>query len=114
MVDDVISPEGTQINSLIFMYDFDLLISDPIHILPSSSSSIDLSFTDKYNLVIVSGVHSSVHVNFHHQITYSNLNLIIVYPPPDDCLVWDYRRANVSAINTTLYKSSGLRIFVFE
>ena len=113
MVDDVISPEGTHINSLIFMYDFDLLISDPIHILPSSSSSIDLSFTDKYNLVIVSGVHSSVHVNFHHQITYSNLNLIIVYPP-DDCLVWDYRRANVSAINTTLYKSSGLRIFVFE
>ena len=37
------SPEGTHhINSLISMYGFDQLISDPTHILPASSSHIDL------------------------------------------------------------------------
>ena len=40
--DDITSPEGTHINSLISIYGFDQLISDPTHILPASSSSIDL------------------------------------------------------------------------
>ena len=40
--DDITSPEGTHINSLISIYGFDQLISDPTHILPVSFSSIDL------------------------------------------------------------------------
>ena len=85
--DDITSPEGTHINSLISMYGFDQLISDPTHILPASSSCIDLIFTDQPNLVVDSGVHPSLHTNCHHQITYCNINLMIVYPPPYEHLV---------------------------
>ena len=47
--DDITFPEGTHINSLISMYGFDQVISDPTHILPASSSWIDLIFTDQPN-----------------------------------------------------------------
>ena len=86
------------------MYGFDQLISDPTHILPASSSCIDLIFTDQPNLVVDSGVHPSLHTNCHHQITYCNINLMIVYPPPYEHFVWDYKRANESAINAALNK----------
>ena len=102
--DDITSPEGTHINSLISMYGFDQLISDPTHILPASSSCIDLIFTDQPNLVVHSDVHSFLHTNCHHQITYCNINLMIVYPPPYERLVWDYKRANESVINAALNK----------
>ena len=46
--DDITSPEGTHINSLISMYGFDQ-ISDPTHVLPASSSCIDLIFTYQPN-----------------------------------------------------------------
>ena len=101
---DITSPEGTHINSLISMYGFDQLMSDPTHILPALSSSIDLIFTYQPNLVFDSGVHPSLHTNCRHQITYCNFNLMIVYPPPYERLVWDYKRANKSAINTGLNK----------
>ena len=102
--DDITSPEGTHINSLISMYGFDQLISDPTHILPASSSCIDLIFTDQPNLVVDSGVHSSLHTNCHHQITYCNINLMIVYPSPYERLVCDYKRASESVINAGLNK----------
>ena len=57
--DDITSPEGTHINSLISMYGFDQIISDPTHVLPASSSCIDLIFTYQPNLVVDSGVHPS-------------------------------------------------------
>ena len=102
--DDITSPEGTHINSLISMDGFDQLISDPTRILHASPSCIDLIFTDQPNLVVDSGVHPSLHTNCHHQITYCNLNLVVAYPPPYERLVWDYKRANVRAINTALNK----------
>ena len=98
--DDITSPEGTHINFLISMNDFDQLISDPTHILPASSFCID-----QPNLVVDSGVHPSLHTNCHHQITYCNRNLMIVYSPPYERLVWDYKRPNESAINTALNKA---------
>ena len=69
------------------MYVFDQLVSDPTHVLPASSSSFDLIFTDQPNLVIDNGVHPFLHTSCHHQITYYNLNLMIVYPPPYERLV---------------------------
>ena len=47
---------------------FKQVISDPTHNLESSSSRIDLIFTSQPNLVMNSGVHSSLHPNCHHQI----------------------------------------------
>ena len=70
--------------------------------LPASSSCIDLIFTDQP--VVYSAVHPSLHINCNHQITYCNLNLMILYPPPYKCLVRDYKRAIESAINAALNK----------
>ena len=70
--------------------------------LPASSSCIDLIFTDQP--VVYSAVHPSLHTNCNHQITYCNLNLMILYPPSYKCLVWVYKRANESAINAALNK----------
>ena len=63
-------------------YGLHQLISDPTHILPNSSSCIDLIFTDQTNLVVDTGVHLSLHPNYHHQITYCKFNLFIKYPAP--------------------------------
>ena len=49
-------------------------------------------------------IHHSLYINCYHQITYCNINLMIVYPPPYECLVRDYKRANESVINAALNK----------
>ena len=54
--------------------------------------------------MVDSGVHPSLHTNCHHQVTYCNINLMIVYPSPYERLVWDYKRANESLINAALNK----------
>ena len=41
-------------------------VNEPTHILPSSSSCIDLIFTDQPSLVVNSGTHPSLHANCHH------------------------------------------------
>ena len=45
--DDITSYEGSHIDSLTTTYGFHQLISDPTHLLPNSSSCIDLIFTDQ-------------------------------------------------------------------
>ena len=57
--DDITSPEGTHIKSLVSMYGFNQLISDPIHILSASFCYIDLICNDQPNLVVDIGVYSS-------------------------------------------------------
>ena len=101
---DITSNEGSQIDSLATTYGVQQLVSDPTHILPNSSTCIDLIFTDQPNLVVDSGVHSSLHTNSHHQITFCKFNLIIEYPPAYHHLVWDYKRANVNFIKQALYQ----------
>ena len=58
------------------------IINELTHITGDSSCCIDLIFTSQPNLVMESGVHSSLHPNCHHQITYAKFNLKIYYPPP--------------------------------
>ena len=65
-------------------------------------SCIDLIFIDQPSLVVDSGVHPTLHENCPHQITYCKLNLKIVFPPPYEFLVWDFKRANVNAITTAI------------
>ena len=71
-------------------------------ILPSSSSCIDLIFTDQPSLVVSSGAHPSLHANCHHQITYCKLNLKIEYPPPYQHLVWNFKKANITSIRKAI------------
>ena len=48
-----------------------------LHIIGNSSSCIYLIFTSQPNLIMESGVHSSLHPNCHDQITYAKFNLNI-------------------------------------
>ena len=86
-LDDITTYKGSKIDSLTTTHGLYQLISQPTHLLPTSSTCIDLIFTDQPNLVVNSGAHPSLHKNCHHQITFCKLNLKIVYPPPYEGLV---------------------------
>ena len=95
---NITTTEGTNIDSTASSYGLSQIICDAIHILSTSSSFIDLTFSNQANLVIENGIdlslslsvsHSlslffslsfSVDNNCHHQIVYTNLNLKIEYP----------------------------------
>ena len=51
---------------------------------------------------INSGVHSSLHPNYHHQIVHSSFNLNIYHPLPYQRLVWYYKKANSTTIRKAL------------
>ena len=95
---DITSSEGFRIETLTSFYSFTQLISLPTHILPNSSSCIDLIFTNQTNLLVESGVHSSLHPNCHHQIVFAKFNLNVFYPPLYERLVWRYHEAKKEQI----------------
>ena len=66
------------------------------------SSCIDLIFASQPNLVMGSGVHSSLHENCHHQIIYAKFNLKIYYPPPYEREIWHYQKANIENIRKAI------------
>ena len=96
--DDSSTNEGIQIESLTSYYGLHQLITEPTHILPNSSSCIDLIFTSQPNLVLKSGVLASLHSNCHHNITFAKFDLFIEYPPPYSRLVWNYSKADAPLI----------------
>ena len=67
---------------------FKQVISDPTHILESTSLCIDSTCTSQLNFVKNSGVRSSLHPNGHHQIIHVKSNLKIFYPFPHKQVVW--------------------------
>ena len=79
---DSTSYEGTKIDGITSQFGMQQLINEPTHILPASSSCVDLIFVSQPNLVMESGIHSSLHQKCYHQIIYARLNLKIHYPPP--------------------------------
>ena len=80
--DDITSYEGSHIDSLTTTYGFHQLMSDPTHLLPNSSSSIDLTLRNQPNLGVNSGVHPTLHGNCHHQLIFTKFNLMIEYHLP--------------------------------
>ena len=79
---DITTTEGKAIENISSQFGLHQMISEPTHILESSSSCIDLIFTSQPNLITESGVHPSLHPNSHHQIIFAKFNLEIHYPPP--------------------------------
>ena len=79
---DKTSYEGSKIEGITFQFGLKQLINEPTYHTSNSSSCIDLIFASQPNLVMESGVHSSLHENCHHQIIYAKFNLKIYYPPP--------------------------------
>ena len=67
-----------------------------------------LIFFSQANFVVSSGIHSSLHQNFHHQIIFAKLNFKVHYPPPFKREVWHFKKAvNIKmAINGFSWESS--------
>ena len=63
---DKTSSEGSKIDAITFQFGLQQLINEPTHFVADSFSCIDLIFTSQPNLVMESGVHSSLHPNCHH------------------------------------------------
>ena len=57
---------------------------------------IEYLLTNQVRLLIT--VHASLHSSCHHQIIYCTFNLNILYPSPYQCLLWKYKKADVSKI----------------
>ena len=80
-VNNTATEGGTISENLTSLYGMKQVISVPTHILQHSSSCIDLIFVNQPNLVTDSGIHPSLHQNYHQQVLFCNLNMKIEYPP---------------------------------
>ena len=106
---DITSHEGSMIDAVTSNYGLHQLIQEPTHILNSSSSCIDLIFTSQPNLVMESGVYSSLHPSCHHQVIFVKFNLSILYPPPYERTVWFYEKANPELIRRAINEFDWIR-----
>ena len=88
---DINTIEGAKIDSVTTSYGLQQLITQLTHLLANSSSCIDFIFNDQPSLIIDCGIHPSLHPNCHHQIVYCKLDLKIVYPPPYQRHVSDFK-----------------------
>ena len=88
--------EGNAIENLTSQFGLHQVIKEPIHILDTSSSCIDLIFTSQPNLIIESRVHSSLHSSYHCHIIFAKSNLQAVYPPP---CVWRFGTIKMLILN---------------
>ena len=77
--------ERTHLKTLLFLHNFDQLISEPTHVLYHSSSYINSIFNKQPNLAVNCGTHSTW--------MYS-MNI-----PP---LVWGYKKANTESIKKSI------------
>ena len=80
------------------------LINEPTYILPASIFYFlhRFNFFSQTNLVMESGVHSSLHQKYHHQIIYAKFYLKIHYPPPHEGEIWYYKYANTNLIQRAI------------
>ena len=90
--------EGLKIDAITSQFGLHQLINEPTHLTGNSSSCIDLIFVSQPNLAMESCVHSSLHLNCHHQIVFTKFNLKIFYPPPYEREIWHCSKANTEII----------------
>ena len=94
--------EGTRIDGITSQFGLEQLIHEPTHIIGERSSCIDLVFASQSNLVVESGVQSSLHQNCHHQIVFARSNLKVVSPPSYKREVWHFKKVNVDHIRRAI------------
>ena len=95
---DKTSFKGSQLQLLTSKFVLLQIITKPTHILENSRSCIDLLFTSQPNMVMDSGVHTSLHHHCHHQMVFANFDLKVFYPPPYERTVWHFSQANSNHI----------------
>ena len=67
-----------KVPSLTSLYGMKQVITEATHILESSSSCIDLTFSNQSNLIMDSGVRPTLQSKCHHQIIYPKFHLTLV------------------------------------
>ena len=67
------SYEGLKIDTIASQFGLQQLINESTHQTANFSSCINLTFTSQPNLVMESGVHSSPHPDYHHQIIFAKI-----------------------------------------
>ena len=100
--------EGSKTDAITSQFGLQQLIKE---LLTDSSACIDLLFTSQPNLVMESGVHSSLHQNCHHQMIFAKINLKVFYPPPYEREIWHYQRADVDQIQQAIEQFSWEKSF---
>ena len=90
--------ESSRTDGLVSNYGLQQLINEPTYKTGSSSFFIDLLSCSQPNLVMESGVHPSLHPNYHHQRIYAKFKLKVYYLPPYEREVWHYQNADSNAI----------------
>ena len=53
-------------------------------------------------MVAESGVYPSLHPKCHQQTVFAKLSLKVEYPPLYECLIWDYKNADIPSINCAI------------
>ena len=101
---DVDSQEGIALNEFVESNDLAQLTDQPTNIEPRGISCVDLIITDQPNLFVDFGIHPSLDNCCHHQIIHGEVNLSVPSPPPYERKVWEYSKANINEIRTSLQK----------
>ena len=73
---------GAKLEIITSHYGLTQIINEPTYILEDASSCIDLIFISQPNMILDSGVHSSLHPNSHHLIGFVKFNLKVYYYSP--------------------------------
>lgn len=100
--DDITNTYGTDMYDLASLNGLHQLIDEPTHILPNSSSCIDLIFSSTTSSIIESGVLPSLHPRCHHQLTFVKINFKVVYPLPYKRRIWDFPKADCESIKRAM------------
>ena len=91
---DTTTFEGSKIEAITSQFGLKQIINEPTHIQGKSVSCIDLIFSSQPNLMMSSGIDSSLRQNCHHLIIFAKFNLKVHYPPPYEREVWHFKKAN--------------------
>ena len=101
-IGDTTTFEDSKIEVITSQFGLKQIINEPAHIQGKSESCIDLLFSSQSNLMMNSGVHSSLHQNCHHQIIFAKFNLKVHYLPPYEREVWHFKKANTDHIKRAI------------
>ena len=98
--------EGIAIDNLLSALDLNQIICEPTNFEEKKNPScIDLIFCDQPNIIVDSGVRSSLDPFCKHQIAYCNINFNMPSAPSYMRKVWHYKRANTQLIRRTVSES---------
>ena len=95
---DISNTHGLQLSDLMLQNGMHQIIDEPTHILPNSSSCIDLIFSSVPGYISEHGVLPSLFPTCHHQLVFAKIDFKIFFPPPYQRRIWDYPKADVESI----------------